>query len=187
MTSPTEKGWPGWIMPTALVALLLAGWVGGVAFFAMPGGWGAGTQAAEGTAVSHDTTSAPSEGEIPEAVLGPLGGLIGANLHQSYLNIGFLADAVEGQLYSDEEALSLLAAVSALIDTTSEQIDKLPADALPPDDRHCIEQFRAVVGPMKVQVKELRLHWETDKKAHAQRFQQARSKAQAALEALVRR
>jgi hypothetical protein len=182
MTSSKENGWPRWIMPALLLALLGAGWAGGVALFATNGGSGASTQAAEGA-------SPPSEGtsEIPDAVLGSLGGLIGANLHQSYLNIGFLADAVEGQLYTADEGLALLAAVSALIDTTEEQINKLPADSLAPDDQRCLEGFRAVVGPLKVQVKELRLLWETDKKAHAERFQQARSKAQFALEALVRK
>src|SRR2546425_1222937 len=64
---------------------------------------------------------------------------------------------------------------------------KAPPAALPPEDQQCIDQFRAVVGPLKVQVQELRQHWETDRKEHAERFQQARTKSQSALEALVRR
>jgi hypothetical protein len=172
----TDNGRRPWVMPALLFGLLLVGWLGGVALFASRGLLSSGTQAAEGAADADD---------IPDAVLASLGGLIGANLHQGYLNIGFLADAVEAQLYSVEEAQALLAAVSALIDTTEEQINKLPAASLPPEDQGCIERFRAAVGPLKVQVTELNLHWGTEGKEHAERFQQARAQSQAALAALV--
>ena len=176
MTAQTEKRWPGWRLPVLLLTLVVGGWLGGVAYFMNTGNSRAGALAAEGPGDPDD---------IPDAVLGSLGGLMGANLHQSYLNIGLLADAVEGQLYTPDDGRNLLAAVSALIDTTETQMKKLPGANLPPDDQKQLDRFRAVIPPLKTQVKELELYWATDSKEHADRFQQARIEAQTALEALV--
>jgi hypothetical protein len=180
MTEPTKNHRSRWLTLAFLVLLLTGGWVGGTALFAPQGS----APAARGDG-PNGAQEGDEPGEIPDAVLASLGGLIGANLHQGYLNIGIVADAVEGKLYSADEGRALLAAVAALLQATEEQIDKLPAATLQPDDRRHLELFRAALAPLKTQVAELRLYWATTSKDHAGRYQKARDDAQAALEALV--
>ena len=184
MTEQTEKGMSRFAMPAILVTLVVGAWLGGVAYFNYQGGARSDAQAADAGSTESESDG---PGEIPDAVLGSLGGLIGASIHQGYLNTGLLADAVEGKLYTPDEGKALLAAVSALIDTTEAQINKLPADKMQPEDQEHLKKFRAVLPPLKAQVKELRLYWETDETDHAERFQKARTEAQAALEALGRK
>jgi hypothetical protein len=122
---------------------------------------------------------------LPDGVAHALGGLIGANLYQAYLNIGFLADAVEEDLYPPAEARKLLATGLALIETTEEQMARLPKDKLEPADRQQLDRFQAIVTPLKTQAKELQLYWDTDKQEHADRFHKARTEARQALGALL--
>src|SRR2546425_1222941 len=46
MTTPTGNGRPRWILPALLLALVVAGWLGGVVLFASNGGWLAALQGA---------------------------------------------------------------------------------------------------------------------------------------------
>src|SRR5207249_10145257 len=89
---------------------------------------------------------------IPEAVAEALGGLTATHLYQTYLNIGLLADAVEGEVYSAAEARKLLATVMDLVDAVERQLGKVSAD-LKDEDEKTLERTRQLTALLRAQAK----------------------------------
>jgi hypothetical protein len=106
-----------------------------------------------------------------------VGTLTAAHLYQTYLNIGLLADATEGEVYTTAEAKKLLDTLNSLLDVVEQKLAQIPESALEPEDRQSLAQTRALAALLRSQSKELRAYWETGEKDHANRFQKAREEA----------
>jgi hypothetical protein len=112
----------------------------------------------------------------PEA----LEGLVGVHLYQSYLNIGVLADATEGDVYSPREANKLLDRVTALMTNVERQLGRLE-EAGKVKDAKSLERSRRVTALLRSQATELRLYWATAGEEHARRYHKAREEAWAGI------
>jgi len=151
-------------------------------------------QAPAGGSELRSVVSLPKEaltGADRDRTLEALGGLTGAHLYQSYLNIGFLADAAENEVYSLAEARKLLTTVVSLIDTVERQLVRLPEAALDADDARKLARIRQVVVLLRTQTQELRACWDTPETQKATRqgrearFHKAREDAWAGIQELL--
>jgi hypothetical protein len=111
---------------------------------------------------------------IPETVVEALGGLTASHLYQTYLNIGLLADSVEGEVYEKDEARKLLDTVAGLMSAVEQQLDRLGRQTLKGDERKAVEQARLVTNSLRTQTRELMAYWEKNEKENVTRFHQAR-------------
>jgi hypothetical protein len=110
-----------------------------------------------------------------------LGGLSAANLYQSYLTIGLLADGVRNKAFTADGAANTLKIVTsciALVDTKLARLDRLN---LEPDDLASLRQIKAVIALMRIQTQALELYWSTGKADHAEAYQRARKATWAGL------
>jgi hypothetical protein len=139
---------------------------------------GAGT-----TPATDDDAGAPPLADDP--LLDVLGGLSGAHLYQSYLNIGFLHDGIEGELYTLQQARGWLASVDRTLEAVDQQMERIPAARLEPAERKRVARVRALAALLRTQVRELRLYWENDEEEHKQRYHKAREESWAGIQALV--
>ena len=85
-------------------------------------------------------------------MLETLGSISAAHLYQSYLNIGLLADAVEKESYTEEQANDMLATVVNLMGTVDKQLEKLSKMDLGEDDIADVERIRDLSGLLHLQV-----------------------------------
>jgi hypothetical protein len=122
---------------------------------------------------------------LPENVVEALGSLTASHLYQTYLNIGLLADAVEGEVYEVAEAKSMLATVVSLTSAVEEQLAQLAKKGVEGDDKKLVEQARQIAALLQTQTKELKGYWETQDKARAARFHKAREQAWTDIKALL--
>jgi len=124
-------------------------------------------------------------------LLDAVGGLIGAHLHQGYLNIGLLADAQENDIYSPEDAKKVLTNVTSLLDNVDQQIARLTDAGLDDEDRKKLELARKVSAQLRTQAKELRAYWDTPdkdreaKKEHETKYFKAREEAWSGIKELL--
>jgi hypothetical protein len=114
-----------------------------------------------------------------------LGTFTGVNLRQAFLNIGLLADGVEGGIYEVDDALKILTTVEELLDTAEKQLRQLPEKAFEAEDREQVEMARKALLLLRAEAKELRAYWADDTKEAAARFQKARAAAWAAIKELL--
>jgi hypothetical protein len=121
-----------------------------------------------------------------ERALQSLGGLTGSHLYQTYVNNGLLADLVEGDLYTEEDARELLAALAALMDLAEQQLQRLAEAGLGAEDQRALEHTRQVTALMRLQVKELTAYWERGDRENAERFHKARAEAWTGIKELLR-
>jgi hypothetical protein len=126
--------------------------------------------------------SAPVSLHLREA----LGGLTGSHLSQGHLNIGLIADAVEGEVYTKAQGSKLLDGIADLLATVGKKVRDLPPDSLQPQERKHLEQAARVEKLLQAQIKDLRLYWDSGGKEHADRFQKARQQSWTALQQLLR-
>ncbi|HZT78617.1 MAG TPA: hypothetical protein VFA26_00225 [Gemmataceae bacterium] len=127
-----------------------------------------------------------ADGAAPnEALLTALGSLLGAHLYQSYLNIGLLADGVEGEVYTVADAEKMLDAVADLMRKVDGQLTKLAGAGLKDEDRKTLEQNRKLVALLQNQAQELRDYWKTNDKEHSAQFQKLRGEAWAGIKDLL--
>jgi hypothetical protein len=136
----------------------------------------------------------PVEKKDPPArddLLDAVGGLLGAHLHQGYLNIGLLADAQENDIYSPEDAKKVLSTITGLLDNVDGQIAKLTEANLGDADRKQLELARKVGTQLRTQAKELRAYWDTPdkdkevKKDHETKYFKAREEAWSGIKELL--
>jgi hypothetical protein len=119
----------------------------------------------------------PALGEAPPETLDSL---VGIHLYQSYLNIGVLADATEGEVYSPEEAGKLLDRVTALMDKVDRQLARLDETGKVKDAK-ALERARRLTGLLRSQAWELRQYWVLGGDEHAKRYHSARTEAWAGI------
>lgn len=148
------------------------------------------TQPRSGSAPEKEAAaprSAPSRDDLLDAV----GSLLGAHLHQGYLNIGLLADAQENDAYEPADAKKVLGNVLALLDNVDQQIRRLAKNSLDDDDRKRLAQATAISALLRLQAKELGAYWDTPekdkdvKKDHETKYLQAREQAWTGIKALL--
>jgi hypothetical protein len=137
---------------------------------------------AVGTRVAR---SARADKVDSKPLLSALGSLTGAHLYQSYLNIGLLADGVEGEVYTPDQARKLLATVAGLMDAVERQLARLPSAGLGPAERRHIARTSDVLALLRTQAKELRAYWDSGKKEHAAAFHEARARAWSGIKDLL--
>jgi hypothetical protein len=119
--------------------------------------------------------------ELTETV----GLLSGLYLYQTYLNIGFLADARAHGVYDERGARSVLTTVLASLDAVDKQLIQLGNVASSYADRQATERLRAIVGLLRTQGQQLRLFWDTGQRAHSERYESTRQEAWRQLNALL--
>lgn len=132
---------------------------------------------ATGSAQAQSLNAKPVEDE-KNSMLETIGLLAGLNLYQTYLNIGFLADAKSEDLYGDEEVLVLLSSIQAPLEKVETQIGKLTKHpTLSQEDRDSLENIRKLTGLLREQGKELKAFWTNGKEDHAHKYDAARQEA----------
>lgn len=122
---------------------------------------------------------------MPEVVVEALGGLTAAHLYQTYLNIGLLADAVEGEVYETAAAKKMLATVAGLTAAVEVQLAVMGKLPLKDDEKITVEQARQITTLLSAQARELRAYWDTGEKEHTARFHKARQEAWAGIKSLL--
>jgi hypothetical protein len=120
-----------------------------------------------------------------EALRTSLGTLTGITFRQAYLNVGLLADGVEGGVYEVADARKVLDTVGALLDTADRQLGQLPEGAFEAEDRKQVAQARDVLRLLRAQIRALRAYWANENEETAQAFQKARSASWEAIKELV--
>ena len=119
-------------------------------------------------------TSTATEPASRGVTLEALGGLSAANLYQSYLTVGLLADGMQNNAFTVDGATNTLKIVTsciALVDTKLARLDRLN---LEPDDLASLRQIKAVTALMRIQTQALEMYWSTGKADHAEAYQRAR-------------
>jgi hypothetical protein len=124
--------------------------------------------------VEPKTTSDSQAKTQKAAFLEALGGLSVTHLYQSHLNIGLLADGVESETYSIEEADRNLQSVVELMKHVDAQHAKLVKTGLDREDQDSIREIQAVSAMLRLQVDSLRGYWSSDDAAQANQYHAAR-------------
>src|SRR5262245_44517603 len=106
-----------------------------------------------------------------------LGGLSAAHLYQSYLNIGMLADGVESEAYTVQEAEKLLTSVIDLMNRVDAQLVKIGQTGLDGDDQASLERIKSVSALLRLQTRTLQTYWASGEKTQAERYHRAREAA----------
>lgn len=146
--------------------------------------------------VSHPLGGAPEPGALvvpvampvptlPDAVIETLGNLTASHLYQTYLNVGLLADAVEGETYEVADATKMLATIEGLTAAVAEQLAQLARQDVDGEDSKLVEQARRITTLLQTQAKELKSYWQTNDKDHAARFHKARQEAWTGIKSLL--
>jgi hypothetical protein len=116
-----------------------------------------------------------------EHLLDALGGLSGAHLSQTLLNLRLVADAVEKQIYTKEEGEKILVSLVDLMDQVDDYLKDLQELDLKAEEKQTIKRIQKVSDALRRQVAALRAYWQT---GGAEQLTAYRAARQAALEAL---
>jgi hypothetical protein len=141
-----------------------------------------------------DTKPAPPKGEAKpvgdpppdQRLTQALGALTAAQVYQTYLNVGLLADAWEKDLYPEDDLRKMLDSVARLIDTVDKSLADLAGADFNDDDRKALKQSRELVTLLKTQAKELAAYWKSGDKDDAEKFQKTRRTAWAGIRELLK-
>jgi hypothetical protein len=106
--------------------------------------------------------------------LDAMGGLSAANLYQSYLTIGLLADGVETKAFTRDGATKTLQIVNGCLELVDTKLAKLDKANLEPGDRSSLKQIKAVTALLRVQSQALEAYWTSGKMEQFEAFQRAR-------------
>jgi hypothetical protein len=116
-------------------------------------------------------TSADEEKSVLTETVGLLAGL---QLYQTYLNIGFLADARAEGLYEASELTQLLGSAVVPLDKVDKQMEKLSKLTLSDDDKAAVARLRKINALLRIQGVELQAFWDTGVADHAKKYETAR-------------
>lgn len=106
-----------------------------------------------------------------------LGGLSATHLYQTHLNIGLLADGVESETYTVEEADKNLTTVIDLMKLVDGQMARVTKAGIDKEDQESIEQIQAVAMMHRRQADALRAYWASGEKEQAEQYHKARKAA----------
>jgi hypothetical protein len=128
---------------------------------------------------------AKADREAVEALHPALGLVTTIGIRQAYLNVGVLADAVEGEVYEASEAAKVLEQVESDLTEIDRQLGDLMQKVFDaPADRKAVTLARQALQLIRTQARELRAHWDSNTKESAERFQKARKASWDAIEEL---
>jgi hypothetical protein len=144
-------------------------------------------------AASREPATPPREPAEPavDRSLEAIGGLSAAHLYQTYLNLGMLADATDGDVYNESDAKNLLKTITVLMDKVDTQLGRVLEASTDPEDKKKLEQVRDLTKLLRAQARELRAYWDTPekdtagKKEHETKFHKAREEAWAGIKELL--
>jgi hypothetical protein len=109
-----------------------------------------------------------------ERFLAALGMLSAAQIYQTYLNIGLLADGVESEAYTKAQAEEMLATVVGLLDQGDRQLDAVRQTDLDADDQQNVKRIQDLTVLLRRQASALRAYWATGDREQITRYHQAR-------------
>ncbi len=118
--------------------------------------------------------TAPLTKTARERFLSALGMLSAAQVYQTYLNIGLLADGVESEAYTKAQAEEMLATVVGLLDQGDRQLDAVRQTDLDADDRANVQRIQDLTALLRRQASALRAYWATGNREQITRYHQAR-------------
>jgi hypothetical protein len=127
----------------------------------------------------------PADRAAVDALRTSLGTLTGITFRQAFLNVGLLADGVEGGTYEVADARKTLTTVTTLLDTADRQLEQLPESAFEAEDRKQLAQARGVLRLLRAQARALRAYWANKNEQTAEAFQKARAAAWEAIKELL--
>jgi hypothetical protein len=119
---------------------------------------------------SSGTTEAEAPPARPERFLETVGSLSAGHLYQSFLNIGLLADCVENETYTPEQAEKMLRTVLRLIDLQDHQLFMLKESGLDGEDSQTADRIRSVADALRSLANTLQAYWETGDEADLQQY-----------------
>lgn len=105
-------------------------------------------------------------------------GLLSAlHLYQTFLNIGFLADARTEGLYDQKATQQFLDSIMTPLDSVDKQLGKVQKLAQTKEDREAIDKLKNIAGLLRQQGKGLETFWKSGKEADGSRYEATRKKA----------
>ncbi len=116
-----------------------------------------------------------------DATLEAMGGLSAANLYQSYLAVGLLADGVQHKAFTVDGAANTLKIIGNCLTLVESKLAALDRRNLDPDDIASLQQIETVTALMRIQTQALDTYWKTGKAAHGEAYQRSRRATWAAL------
>src|SRR5262249_10827030 len=105
------------------------------------------------------------------------GSLSAAHLYQTHLNIGLLADGVESETYTVEEADKNLKSVLDLMKMVDTQLTRVAKDGIDKEDQDSIREMQAIAGLLKLQSASLKAYWANGDMEQAAQYHKARKAA----------
>jgi hypothetical protein len=118
--------------------------------------------------------AAPLTKTARERFLAALGMLSAAQVYQTYLNIGLLADGVENEVYTKAQAEEMLTTVVGLLDQGDRQLDTVRQTELDADDQANVLRIQGLTVLLRRQASALRAYWATGDREQITRYHQAR-------------
>jgi hypothetical protein len=109
-----------------------------------------------------------------DTALEAMGGLSAANLYQSYLTIGLLADGVQNKAFTIAGATNTLKIVVSCLTLVEDNLTKLDHRNLDAEDVASLRQIKAVTALLRIQAQALETYWSTGKAEHGEAYQNAR-------------
>jgi hypothetical protein len=120
-------------------------------------------------------------------LLDALGGLSGAHLSQSSLNLDLLAEAVEKKIKPKEEGEKLLATMEDLMNEVDGYLKELKDAGLDAADQQAVERFCKVSAALRGQAAALRAYWKSGAQPERTAYETARQQALDALHELTQK
>lgn len=117
------------------------------------------------------------EKEQREQLLKTVGSLAAANLYQSYLNIGLIADGKAEGTYEEKDIQQILGSVVSLLESQDKQLEAVSKFDLPKEDQDAIDNMRKLSTLLHKQSDDLQEFWKTGTKASSQRYEKNRKEA----------
>jgi hypothetical protein len=121
----------------------------------------------------------------PESILALASVLSRAHLYETYLNIGFLADAVAKDVYKVGQGKQFLTSINKVMDSVERQLAQLPVDELRPDEKHYLDKLRSVLSLLRSEITELTAYWETGDEEYVRKYQAIHANTWKELEKLL--
>jgi hypothetical protein len=124
-----------------------------------------------------DRQGAKPDKAAREQLLAAVGTLGAAHLHQTYLNIGFIADGKAEGTYGAKDAEEILKTVRTIRETVDKQLARVAKLELGANDRKSLLRLRKISALLDEQAGELQAFWQTGNKDRAAAYERCRKQA----------
>jgi len=120
-----------------------------------------------------ESTLTEPDSDIMELV----GLLASTHLYQTYLNIGFIADARSDETLTTAEAEEVLQSVIIPLEKIDTKLDKLAKRLKKKDDLAALDDLRKISALLRREASELKAFWATEKAADGDKYEATRKDA----------